>query len=114
MVWAGLLGATVTFHQRSDPVLMDIPAPRSRALRIAAEALRAAAVSAFVLPLLIYSPDIVSHHTLRLTESMRWPSAYVMLIVPIFSAVILIHMILRVVCKSLGGTHATDDRKPVP
>lgn len=103
MVWAGLLGATVTWYERRDPVLVAAPAFRSRALRIAGELVRAAAVLSVVLPLLIYSPAILEHHSLRLTESLRWPSAAVMLIVPLFSGVILLHLLLRTGHILLGG-----------
>ena len=95
MVWAGLLGATVAFHRQEDPVLTTAPQPRAKWLSVMLAAIRAGAVVIFLLPVLYWSPVIVGHHMDRLTESMKMTSGYVMLIIPIFSAVILIHLLAR-------------------
>jgi TRAP-type C4-dicarboxylate transport system permease small subunit len=103
MVWAGLLGATVTYYQRSDPVLVAAPAFHSRTMRITGEIVRAVAVLFVILPLLIYSPAVLEHHSLRSTVSLQWPSAFVMLIVPLFAGLILLHLVLRTGCVLLGS-----------
>jgi len=93
MVWAGLLGATVAFHRQEDPVLAAAPQPRAKWLAVMLVLIRASAVVIFLLPVFYWSPVIVAHHMDRLTESMKITSGYVMLIVPIFSAVILVHLL---------------------
>jgi len=93
MVWAGLLGATVAFHRQEDPVLAAAPQPRAKWLAFMLVLIRASAVVIFLLPVFYWSPVIVGHHMDRLTESMKITSGYVMLIVPIFSAVILVHLL---------------------
>jgi len=95
MVWAGLLGATVAFHRQEDPVLAAEPQPRAKWLAVMLALVRASAVMIFLLPVLYWSPVIVGHHMERLTESMKITSGYVMLVVPIFSTVILIHLLAR-------------------
>ena len=59
-------------------------------------AIRASAVVIFILTILYWSPAIVGHHMMRLTESMNITSAYVFLVVPLFAAIILIHLLARV------------------
>jgi TRAP-type C4-dicarboxylate transport system permease small subunit len=107
MVWAGLLGATVAFHRQEDPVITAVPQPRAKWLAVMLALVRASAVIIFLLPVLYWSPVIVGHHMERLTESMKITSGYVMLVVPIFSAVILIHLLAR-----LMGAVIKDDSNP--
>ena len=95
MVWAGLLGATVAFYRQEDPVLAAAPQPRTQWLAVMLALVRASAVMIFLLPVLYWSPVIIGHHMERLTESMKITSGYVMLVVPIFSAIILIHLLAR-------------------
>ncbi|MEM1145907.1 MAG: TRAP transporter small permease subunit [Pseudomonadota bacterium] len=91
MIWAGYLGATVAFYRREDPVLVTPTVNRSRLVTVASSLIRSTAVCIFILPILYWSPVIVQHHLLRETESMGLTSAYVMLVVPVFCVVILVH-----------------------
>jgi len=97
MIWAGYLGATVSFYRREDPVLMGRksagPAPLSTFFML----LRNGAVVLFLAPIVYWSPVIIRHHMTRQTESMEWISGYVMLIVPLFAGVILLHVLARVI-----------------
>ncbi len=96
MIWAGYLGATVSFYRREDPVLMDRkragPAPLSTFYML----LRNSAVVLFMAPIVYWSPVIIRHHMTRHTESMELISGYVMLIVPVFAGIILVHVLARV------------------
>jgi len=67
---------------------------------------RSLAVVLFLLPVIYYSPTLLSHHMLRETESMKLVSAYVFAIVPIFSCVILFHVAARLI-NSLAGKSIT-------
>ena len=96
MVWAGFLGATVSFYKNADPVLAT-PAGKSTAHRSIYLGLRSAEVVLFLVPVIYWSPVLLSHHMLRETESMKLVSAYVFAIIPIFSSVILVHVLARLI-----------------
>jgi TRAP-type C4-dicarboxylate transport system permease small subunit len=102
MIWAGLLGATVAFYCREDPVLMAPPRSRSATINLLAASVRAVTVLLFLLPLVYYSPQILEHHMLRLTDSTQINLAYIFVIVPLFAAIILCHLLARVFTRILG------------
>ncbi|MEM7705334.1 MAG: TRAP transporter small permease subunit [Pseudomonadota bacterium] len=103
MVWGGLLGATVAFYREEDPVLVTRPELSSKTLSALLSLVRDAAVILFLLPVLVFSPTILAHHMMRLTESLGITSGYVFAIVPIFSAVILFHLLARISARALDG-----------
>ena len=110
MVWAGFLGATVSFYKDADPVLATPPA-RSSSWHGVNLALRSIAVLLFLLPVIYWSPVLLSHHMLRETESMKLVSAYVFAIVPIFSCVILIHIAARLINALADGGATTSEEQ---
>jgi len=97
MIWAGYLGATVSFYRREDPVLMGRKKIGAGSLSVFYMLVRNFAVLLFVAPIIYWSPVIIGHHMLRETESMELISGYVMLIVPVFATIILVHVIARVI-----------------
>jgi len=97
MIWAGYLGATVAFYRSEDPVLLNPDKIRQGAVSKLSLVLRSVAVLLFMVPVLYWSPVIIGHHMIRETESMELISGYIMLIIPLFSAVILIHMFARLI-----------------
>jgi len=111
MVWAGLLGATVAFYRQEDPVLAAAPQPGAKWLAVMLALIRASAVVIFLLPVLYWSPAIIGHHMERLTESMKITSGYVMLVVPVFSAVILIHLLARLMVALMKNHDSQEIRK---
>lgn len=96
MIWSGLLGATVAFYHHEDPVLMNPPRLKSEGLNILAATIRSSAVVLLLAPVLYYSLPTLAHHTARFTESTEINLAYVFVIVPIFAAVILFHLAVRI------------------
>lgn len=102
MVWAGFLGATVSFYRNADPVLTT-PDYASPTLQRFFLLLRNVTVLIFLIPIIYWSPTIISHHLLRETESLKLVSGYVVMIVPIFSSVILVHIAARLVTAIAGG-----------
>ena len=96
MIWAGYLGATVSFYRREDPVLMGRRNIRAGRLSAFYLLVRNIAVLLFIVPIVYWSPVIIGHHMLRKTESMEVVSGYVMLIVPLFATIIVFHVIARV------------------
>lgn len=110
MVWAGFLGATVSFYKNADPVLATPPGKSSgwHGINLV---LRSVAALLFLLPVIYWSPVLLSHHMLRETESMKLVSAYVFAIVPIFSSVILIHIAARLASALAGGGATTSEEQ---
>lgn len=96
MIWAGYLGATVSFYRREDPVLMGRKRAGPEWLSTFFMLLRNSAVVLFMAPIVYWSPVIIRHHMTRQTESMELISGYVMLIVPLFAGIILVHVLARV------------------
>jgi TRAP-type C4-dicarboxylate transport system permease small subunit len=103
MIWAGYLGATVSFYRREDPVLMGRKHAGPLWLSTFFMLLRNSAVVLFMAPVVYWSPVIIRHHMTRETESMELISGYVMLIVPVFASIILVHVLAR-------ATSALSDR----
>jgi TRAP-type C4-dicarboxylate transport system permease small subunit len=104
MIWAGYLGATVSFYRREDPVLMGRKRAGPAWLSTSFMLLRNSAVVLFMVPIVYWSPVIIRHHMTRQTESMEWISGYIMLIVPVFAGIILVHVLARVT-SALTGKH---------
>ncbi len=102
MIWSGLLGATVAFYRREDPVLMVPPRMHSHTLKWLATLVRAAAVLVFLLPLLYFSPEILQHHALRLTDSTQIRLSLIFIIVPAFAGIILVHLLARLAAGMLA------------
>jgi len=94
MVWAGYLGATVAFYSNADPVL-HTPSGGSLFMHRFWLVVRNIAGLVFLLPVVYWSPAIIGHHMLRETESLGIVSGYVMLVVPTFCTIILVHIVAR-------------------
>jgi len=115
MIWGGYLGATVSFYRREDPVLMGrkrvdpVLMGRKRVdagpLSIFYLLVRNGAVALFLVPIVYWSPVIIRHHMSRETESMELISGYVMLIIPVFAVIVLVHVVARVV-EALANRYA--------
>lgn len=114
MVWAGLLGATVAFRLRYDPVLAKLKILQHGAARILAEALRAIATVLFLGPILffcIFGPNFdmtrgyIARSAVRTAEvigvSMVWFTAAL----PIAITVIFIHLL-----ADLAGRKPADSK----
>ena len=67
MVWAGFLGATVSFYKNADPVLAT-DEKRAPGTQFVYLLLRSAAVALFLIPIIYWSPVIISHHMLSTVD----------------------------------------------
>lgn len=103
MVWASLLGATVSFHRGADPVLIGWS--EARALRAGHWLVVAqmAAVFVFVIPVVTFGIGFLERASIRVTEATRMPLALVESIVPLFAAIVALHALARLL-KPLHGT----------
>lgn len=102
MVWAGMLGASVAFRERSDPNLFpDMDAVAGRAGKVLA-VFRAAGVAIFVFPVLYYSlfgpgmnmaRGFLGRSLDRSAEMMNVPMIWFTAAVPAAFAIIMVHVL---------------------
>ncbi|MBL8665117.1 MAG: TRAP transporter small permease subunit [Candidatus Odyssella sp.] len=102
MVWAGLLGATVSFRAGFDPVLAKFKMFERGALRAAAVALRAIATVLFLGPVLFFcvfgpnydiSRGYLARSAERAAEAIGLPMVWFTAALPIAIVVIFIHLL---------------------
>lgn len=112
MVWAGLLGATAAFRERSDPVLMTIAPFRTRPGRVVAEALRAIATVVFLGPIWyhsVFGPNFdlargyVGRSSMRAAEAIGLSMSWFTVALPIAITVIFVHLAAALVGRGPTG-----------
>lgn len=113
MVWAGMLGASVAFHERSDPNLfphmLDVAGRAGRALTL----IRSAGVAIFAFPILYYSllgPDFsiargfIGRSIDRKAEMLGISMAWFTSAVPIAFAIVMVHVLAQIATAHARGT----------
>lgn len=102
MVWAGLLGATISFRAGFDPVLAKFKIFDKGALRVTAAALRAIATVLFLGPILFFcvfgpnydiSRGYIARSAERAAEAIGVPMVWFAIALPIAITVIFIHLL---------------------
>ena len=102
MVWAGLLGATMSFRNRADAVLLDSVLPRS--LEWLARAVQTLAVLVFLLPVLyfcffnwngVWGQGFMGRSARLTADTLGFSMVWVRMAVPICAAIILVHLLAR-------------------
>lgn len=103
MIWAGLIGATLSFKRRFDPALFNGTAGSSwRAA--AAGAIRSLVVLAYLLPILWHSffgpganfaRGFLTRHSRTTADALDFSTFWVAIAVPIMIVVILVHLVAR-------------------
>ena len=102
MVWAGLLGATMSFRNRSDAVLLDSVLPRS--VEWVARTVQSLAVLVFLLPVLyfcffnwkgVWGQGFMGRSARLTADTLGISMVWVAMSVPVCAAIILIHMLSR-------------------
>ncbi|MBK5926365.1 TRAP transporter small permease [Rhodobaculum claviforme] len=111
MIWAGLMGATLSFKRRFDPALFNGPktatgTARGAALAVATGAVQALVVLVYLLPILwhsFYGPGMnparsfLLRHSRMTAEAMDFSTVLVAVAVPLMAVFILIHLAARAV-----------------
>lgn len=101
MVWAGMLGASVAFHERSDPTLFPGAARTQGNLGRLLALIRAAGVTVFAVPVLYYSlfgPHLnlargfLGRSLGREAEMLAVPMIWFTAAVPVAFLIIMIHV----------------------
>lgn len=105
MVWAGLLGATLSFKTRDDAVLMQSVFPkRPHFLSICAEAIQSAAILTFVLPVLYFcfvglrggfAKGYLARQAGLTADTLGIPMVWISISVPLAMMIILLHLAAR-------------------
>ncbi|WP_018698170.1 TRAP transporter small permease [Amorphus coralli] len=100
MVWAGMLGASVAFHERSDPTLFPGVARTTGGLGRLLAVVRAAGVTIFAVPVLFYSVfganwalsrGFLGRSLGREAEMLSVPMVWFTAAVPVAFLIILVH-----------------------
>ncbi len=103
MIWAGLLGATISFKRRFDPALIS-SSPGNGFIAKAAGFIQSAVVLIYLLPILWYcfvGPNMnlnrgfLLRHSRTTADAMDFSTVYVAIAVPIMIILVLIHLIAR-------------------
>jgi len=111
MIWAGLMGATLSFKRRFDPALVNreprrtAKGPRAALLATMAGAVQGLVVMIYLLPILWHSffgPNMnpersfLTRHSRMTAETLGFPTLLVAIAVPLMAIFILIHLAARV------------------
>jgi TRAP-type C4-dicarboxylate transport system permease small subunit len=96
MVWTALLGATAAFRSGLDPKVMErVVTGRVWSDRLVAAG-RVVAIVLFAGAVLAAAPGFVLRHATRTTDAMEWNSGVVVVIVPVFAVLLLVHLAAQV------------------
>lgn len=96
MIWSGMLGATMAYYRRADPVLATSWAKGSPGRELAGQLIELVALMAFLAPVFYYAPGFIERHSRRITETLEINSALVVVIIPVSLAVLFVHQLARV------------------
>ena len=103
MIWAGLIGATLSFKRRFDPALFH-GAPSSPWLSALAGAVQSLVVLVYLLPILWHSffgpganfaRGFLLRHSRTTADAMDFSTLWVAIAVPLMIVVILVHLVAR-------------------
>ena len=110
MIWAGLMGATLSFKRRFDPALVNrapgaaATGPRAALIATVAGAFQGLVVMIYLLPILwhsFYGPNMnpersfLVRHSRMTAETLGFPTLLVAIAVPLMAIFILIHLAAR-------------------
>lgn len=105
MVWSGMLGATLSFKRRADPVLIeDIATGKFHRFRIVTRVVRSAAVLTFLLPVVYFSffnlkgvfgKGYLSRQANLTADTLGFPMSWIAIAVPLCAMIIIIHLLSR-------------------
>lgn len=105
MVWSGMLGATLSFKKRSDPILVDDISPRMpHFFRYFTKCFRSIAVLVFLLPVLYFSffnlkgqygRGYLGRQAHLTADTLGIPMSWIAIAIPLCAGIIIIHLISR-------------------
>lgn len=95
MIWAGLLGASVSFHGRVDPAVFPAVSADHGRLGLARRLVREGCALGFAFIVLIASPAFLAFQSGRVGESTGLNLAWVSAVTPICFALVVVHALAR-------------------
>jgi len=111
MIWAAMTGAAMAYYRGADPVMRRFDTRGLPGRMLLMKSIEAAAVLTLAAPVLYYAPGFLERHAHRITETLEWNSAAVVVIIPASFTIIVIHLAARYV----QGLHQYLDRsKRIP
>lgn len=91
VVWAGLLGTTLSFRYGYDVLLFRRPKMKSKFFDILIRSIHFVSVAVFLGPVIWFAPGFLERQFARTSEILEIPSGYITAVVPAFSFIILYH-----------------------
>lgn len=104
MIWAGLIGASMSFKRRFDPALFNGARNARGLVAVAAEAMKSVVVLVYLLPILFYvffgpgmnpARGFLLRHSRTMAEALPFPTVWVAIAVPLMIVFILLHLVAR-------------------
>lgn len=104
MIWAGLVGASMSFKRRFDPALFNGVAKGPLWLRVGAELVKSLVVLIYLLPILwyvVFGPGMnpargfLLRHSRTMADALPFSTVWVGVAVPLMIVLILIHLVAR-------------------
>lgn len=97
MIWAAMTGAAMAYYRGADPVMRRFDTRGLPGRMLLTRSIEAAAVLTLAAPVLYYAPGFLERHAHRITETLEWNSAAVVVIIPASFTIIVIHLAARYV-----------------
>ncbi len=94
VVWAGLLGTTLSFRHGYDVMLFQRPRMKKEIYNIFIRLVHLLSVVVFLAPVLWYAPGFIERQFIKTSEILEIPAGYITAVVPIFAFVILHHAVV--------------------
>lgn len=107
MIWGAMTGATMAYYRGVDPVMVNFNTRGEPARALYMRLIEAVGVLALAAPVLLYAPAFLERHAHRITETLEWNSAAVVVIIPASFAVIVVHLAARL-AEALRAWRAQD------
>lgn len=99
MVWMGLLGATVSFYKKQDPVLFQPNVDTIQKWGPLIKVIEYFAVMIFISPLIYFGPSFLMRNYGRHTETLQIDTAFIVAIIPLYAVIVAIHALARLLSK---------------
>ena len=108
MVWSGLLGGAVAFHQNADPVLVQVTGAHPLWLRRLQVWSAGVCIAIFLGVLLVNSLGFVARAAARDTESLGWNLGIVVFVLPLYAGLVIVQAVLKLAIFELRAAGAAD------
>ncbi|WP_121062355.1 TRAP transporter small permease [Chachezhania antarctica] len=104
MIWAGLIGASMSFKRRFDPALFNGANNTRGLIGVAAEAMKSIVVLTYLLPILFYvfygpgmnpARGFLLRHSRTMAEALPFSTLWVAVAVPLMIVFVLLHLVAR-------------------